>query len=353
MVGNRVGAVGFQLPDRPLTDPILPDGQLSGNGHHAHEIHTGNLLLGTFPGLHPADHNPAAVLSQQGLGGVEVNAVFNGMGSFLVEVLVGIQIADVVHFAVSVVIFQGLCPHFHNAVKQNSFAVQVEKVGAFPHIPVAVAAGIQGACQLPVQAVPAFVEQNISTAIPAPVHRDTVDCAVLYPDFGIPEIPGVVPLGDQLGGNHRVVFVFFVVHTISQGNALGLEFSLRGDLHTGVKQQMPSIGQLHPAAGEAAIAVIPGIRGQGRRQVLPADKVLGFGVTPVHGSPLGIVGIVLKKQMVLPLVGGKAVGIVHPAHTGGQVERRQLGHHLRAALGLIVPGFLQYFGHRSFSPVAI
>ena len=263
------------------------------------------------------------------------------MGSFLVEMLVGIQIADVIHFAVAVVIFQSLCPHFHNAVEQNGFAVQVEKVGTFPHISVAVAAGIQSACQLPVQAVPAFVEQDIGTAVPAPVHRDTVDRSVLHPDFGIPEVPGVVPLGDQLGGDHRVVFVFFVVHTVSQSNALGLEFSLRGDFHTGVKQQVPSIGQLHPAAGEAAVPVILGIRGQRRRQVLPADKVLGLSVTPVHGAPLGIVGVILKKQMVLPLVGGKAVGIVHPAHTGGQVERRQLGHHLSAAPGLIVPGFLQ------------
>ena len=216
----------------------------------------------------------------------------------------------------------------------------MEEIRAFPHGAVAVAAGIESTGSLPAQTVLTLVEQHVAAAVLSTVHRDGIIGSVFQPDFGVPEVPGAGAFGETVPGDNRVTLIFFIVHAVTDGHALGLKLPLRAYFHAGVQQQMPPVGHLHRAAGEAAVLVILSIRGQGGRQELPADKIGGFCVAPVHGAPLGVVGIVLKKQVVFALVGGKAVGVVDPAHAAGEVENRQLRGNNRAAEGLIVSGFL-------------
>jgi hypothetical protein len=42
----------------------------------------------------------------------------------------------------------------------------------------------------------------------------------------------------------------------------------------------------------------------------------------VHGTPVGIVWIILVEQMILPLVNGKTVGVIHPSDSGYYMKKR-------------------------------
>ena len=65
------------------------------------------------------------------------------------------------------------------------------------------------------------------------------------------------------------------------------------------------------------------------------------GVTPVHGRPPHIVGIILIELMILPLIVGEAVGVVQPAHIGGHVVSRAFRRgNGSTVLGLVGTGFL-------------
>ena len=151
--------------------------------------------------------------------------------------------------------------------------------------------------------------------------------------------------GNVLAADDGVVLVLFVVHAVADGDALGLEgidFTvLPADIaHTGVHQQMPPIGHFHGAAGEAAILVVVLIGGQSRGQALPFDEIPGFHMAPVHGAPFHIVGMILIKQVIFPFVGCKAVGIVDPADSAGDMELWQLRSHIGAVFFLKIPGAL-------------
>ena len=123
-------------------------------------------------------------------------------------------------------------------------------------------------------------------------------------------------------------------------------------LDAGIHQQLPSVGHLYRAAGEASRRVVAAVRSQGGGQPLPADQASALHVSPVHGAPLVGVGVVLIKKMVFPLVEREAVGVVHPADGGRQVEGGPLpGEDVGAVLGLEGPGFLKSFaGHIVFPP---
>ena len=115
-------------------------------------------------------------------------------------------------------------------------------------------------------------------------------------------------------------------------------------LDAGIHQQLPPVRQLDGAAGETAGGVVVSVRSHGRREALPADEISGLHMSPVHGTPLVGVGVVLIKEVVLPLVDGEAVGVVHPADGGCDVEGRPLaGGDMGAVLGLKVSGLLQCF----------
>jgi len=67
-------------------------------------------------------------------------------------------------------------------------------------------------------------------------------------------------------------------------------------------------------AGEAAAFVfVVHIREQSRFRLAPMDQVFGSRMAPVHGAPVGRVGIVLEKGVVPAPEVAQAVGVVHPA----------------------------------------
>ena len=119
-----------------------------------------------------------------------------------------------------------------------------------------------------------------------------------------------------------ILVVLDIVLPVAEGQALGLEGLLRPILpalfpHAGVHEKLSAVLHLDGGAGEAARLVIALIRSQGRGQIVPVEQVRAHRVTPVHGAPLGGVGVILIEHMELPLVEGKAVGVVHPADTRG------------------------------------
>ena len=95
-------------------------------------------------------------------------------------------------------------------------------------------------------------------------------------------------------------------------------------------------------AGEAAGAVVRrGIRGQCTGQILPVQQVGTDGVTPVHGRPPHIVGVILIELVILPFIIREAVGVVEPAHIRSHVVGRAFFRGDRCAvLGLVGTGFL-------------
>jgi hypothetical protein len=42
----------------------------------------------------------------------------------------------------------------------------------------------------------------------------------------------------------------------------------------------------------------------------------------VHGTPAGVIRIILIEQMVLPLINGKTVGVIHPSDSGYYMKKR-------------------------------
>ena len=113
---------------------------------------------------------------------------------------------------------------------------------------------------------------------------------------------------------------------------------------------MTAVRQFDCAAGEAAVPVIFAVGRERRGQPLPVDEIAGLDVSPVHGAPFGVVGVVLEKQMIFALVGGKAVGVVDPADAAGHMESRLIGLGIRQILFFKVAGLLQHFAdHNSRS----
>ena len=112
--------------------------------------------------------------------------------------------------------------------------------------------------------------------------------------------------------------------------------------HPGIHEQLPSVRKLNGAARETAVPVINLIRSQRGRKVFPVQQVLAHRMPPVHGSPIGVIRIVLVKHMVFPLIPGKTVGIIHPSGACGQMERRPFlfGYHLLESL-LVLARFPQ------------
>ena len=235
--------------------------------------------------------------------------------------------------------------HLLRGDQQHLLAVEREKVRTFPHTSVLIVAGGHDAHKFPMLCVAALKQQNLTAAVSAPVAHHGIKGLALAPDFRVAEIVNAVAFGNHRAVNDRVAGLLSVIHAVADRDALGLE-GLNGSVasahiaHTCVHQQMTPVGQFHRAAGEAAVPVIVGIRSQCRGQTLPADKVAGLYMAPVHGTPFGIVGVVLKKQMVLALVRSKAVGIVDPADTAGHMEVGQLGTGIGQIFGFKITGAL-------------
>ena len=56
------------------------------------------------------------------------------------------------------------------------------------------------------------------------------------------------------------------------------------------------------------------------RQVLPVNQVAAHCMVPVHRSPDVVVGIILRKQVIIPVFINQTVGVIDPALFGGKVD---------------------------------
>ena len=250
------------------------------------------------------------------------------MEPLAVELVGGfIVVAHEAHGTVAYMKLQPHLLHLLGADQQNAFAVQHEEVGAFPHLAVFVMAGVQNTHEAPMDAVVGNILHNGAAAVGrAAAHHGVIFLFIcLVPDLGIPEVYDAAACGQIGGGEDGVLGDLLVVDAVADGHALDLAIlkaAVFADdpVDAGVHQQVPAVGGLNGAAGETAVFVIFHIRSNGDRQPLPADEVLGFRVTPVHGTPVVGIGVILEKKVVFIIVAGEAVGVVDPAHAAGDME---------------------------------
>ncbi len=278
------------------------------------------------PVLHPANENPPPVRGENRLGSVEVDAIVNGVVGFLREGLrLLVKTAQQIERAVAVVILQSLGQHIHGTGQQHVFSVQLKEVRTLPHPSDAVAVLRQYPDEIPVEKIRAAVEQQLSPLAGLVVgNQGAVGAVPGLPELRVPEGKAAAPL--RRLRNHRVPLVFLIVQPVPKGQVLALDLPdlpAEGVLlgHACVHQHMPSVRQGQGAARETAVPVAGFVRGHSRREIGPVEQVAAHRVSPVHGTPVGVVGMVLVKEVVAALIPGKAVGVVQPAHPGGQMER--------------------------------
>ena len=114
--------------------------------------------------------------------------------------------------------------HILGTGKKNLPAVQGEEIGTLPHFPVLIVTGIQGADEVPLQAVCTLVEEDSAAAIRRAVADDDIVGAVrLPPHFGVPEICRAASLGQVVLIQDRIGGIFLIVQPVADGHALGLD----------------------------------------------------------------------------------------------------------------------------------
>ena len=136
-------------------------------------------------------------------------------------------------------------------------------------------------------------------------------------NFGIAEI-GLAGILD-----HGIAFVFGKGESVvgAVGDALDFLLTVLGE--DGDQRAFAESGGVvvvnDRAAGEDRAQRI------GRKRdgtVVPVDQIRADGVSPVHGSPVAVIGIVLVVEVILAVVPDHAVGIVHPELFGRKMDLR-------------------------------
>ena len=168
--------------------------------------------------------------------------------------------------------------HLLRGDQQHVLPVQREEIRALPHPSVLVVAGGQHADIFPVQRILALIEQDRAAAVRAAVADHGIEGIALAPDLRVAKIVLAAALRQQLAVDDGIAVDLFIIDAVADGDALGLEIldlavAAADIAHAGIHQHVPPVGQLHRAAGEAAVAVVVGIRRQRRGQTLPADEV--------------------------------------------------------------------------------
>ena len=347
-VEGALAVDGVQLPHRGLNNASILDVQLAGADGLPEPLAALGLILGVRPCLQPCGHDAAAVRGKGGLGGVEVDAAVHQLHVFLGEGVGGLVVtADEGNHVVTVVEL-ALGQHLHGAEHQDLLAVQREEVRALPHFAVLIVAAFQHRDKVPVEAVLALEQCCCAAAVLGPADGDGgVGAVGLTPDLGVPEVELAEAFRQVFLGQHRVAGRLFVVETVTNGNALGLDvphlpIGLLFCHHAGVHQQLLAVIHLGSRTGEAAGAVVcRGIRCKRTGQILPVQQVGADRVTPVHGRPPHIVGVILIELVILPFIIREAVGVVEPAHIRSHVVSRAFRRgNGSAVLGLVGTGFL-------------
>ncbi len=272
VVGHGVLPQALDFPDRALHEASVFHPQLPGYGHLRVPGMTARGFLAGFPVVHPADHDPPAVRGQEGLGGVEIEAVVDRLDRPALKAAVLFvpvsQEADGAEARVE--LLPGV--HFLRADQQNLFAVQREKVRAFPHPAVLAGARVDLAHEAPVQPVRAF--QQHDRALPglvAVAGHHAVHAVPVPPDLGVSEIKLAVTLGQVGVTDDGVQQGLFKVRPVPHGDALSLGFPAEGarGLDAGVDQHQLTVRHFHGAAGKAAAGVRRRVRRQGAGHVRP------------------------------------------------------------------------------------
>ena len=339
---------GVQLPHRGLDNASVLDVQFPRADGLPEPLAALGLILGVRPGLQPCGHDAAAIRGKGGLSGVEVDAAIHQLHIFLGESVGDFVVAADEGNHVVTVVELALGQHLHGAEHQDLLAIQREEVRALPHFAVLIVAAFQHRDKVPVEAVLALEQCRCAAAVLGQADGDNrVGAIGLTPDLGVPEIKLTEAFRQVFLGQHRVAGRLFVVETVTNGNALGLDIphlpiGLLFCHHAGVHQQLLAVIHHGGRAGEAAGAVVcRGIRCKRTGQILPVQQVGADGVTPVHGRPPHIVGVILIELVILPFIIRETVGVVQPAHIGGHVVSRAFFRGNRCAvLGLVGTGFL-------------
>ena len=319
----------LQLPQRPLPQPAVPDGKLPRNAHLACP---GLVLFAKrngIPVLQPADHHAPSVGHEYGLRGVEVDAVIDGLVLLLLEHAgLFVEVPDQAQGPVAVVVFEALRQHILRTGEQHPFPVQREKVRALPHPAEAAVIFRQFRLVGPVEAVPAFKQQDLSAAVCRPAADQRKVAAIRrMDDLGIAEVVATGPLRQLRRIDHRIALIFIKVHAVSDSNILGLDLDGTAVLavlqqHTGIHQKQPSVRQFHSASGKAPIVVIDLVRRKCCRQKFPVQHVAAHGVSPMHAVPMRRIGIILVEHVVFSAVITKSVRVVHPSGTRSKMKER-------------------------------
>ena len=126
----------IKFTDRPLVQAAVSDvdfprkAHLSGPGRLFRPDRTG------IPILHPADHHTASVRCQDGLRGIKIDPVIDGLIIFLLKTEAGlIVMTDQAEGSVAAVILIALRQHVLWAYEKHLLPVQFKEIRAFPHFP--------------------------------------------------------------------------------------------------------------------------------------------------------------------------------------------------------------------------
>ena len=163
--------------------------------------------------------------------------------------------------------------------------------------------------------------------LPAPVRRPAGNegpelSGGIAKDLRIPEVDPARSGRKHVRGDDGISLVFAVIDPVTDSDALLLDIALLPGMDPCVQEQLPAVVQRYGTAGEAAVPVEGLVGRQGAGKKLPVKKVIAHRMAPVHGSPLGPVGVILVEHVVLPAVVREPVRVVHPADPRREVKGR-------------------------------
>lgn len=123
-----------------------------------------------------------------------------------------------------------------------------------------------------------------------------------------------------VGGGGEALYFAEVVYAVAKRGVFGSNRP-----YAGVDQRWRAM-VVHGAAGEATIGVAPS-RGRRERhgQMTPMNHIRTDGVRPMHVSPAGGVGVVLKKHVVAAFPVHGPVRVIHPIARGKEMKLRTQG----------------------------
>ena len=217
-------------------------------------------------------------------------------------------------------VFQTARQHVLRTGKKHLLAVKREEIRALPHLSHVMIVLHKRLHEVPVHAVFTSIQKHLA-AVPRVLIGDhnTVRAVLLDPELRISEGIRVSTLRQIFARNNRVFGIFDIIVAIAKSQTLRLHFLLYpvfivDQLTPCIHEHLSSIRKCQCAAGITTVSIIRPVRRHRRRQIAPVDQVFAHRVSPVHGTPMRVVGMILIKHMILAVIIGKPVGVVHPSY---------------------------------------